>query len=224
MLTLGFWLFLWDGGMYLLLDTLPKRTFPHRSRRFRIFLINQLELVPIINGQSRTLVGQGSTVIVSANAGYLPRMSADASGLPRDLCDDTAQAQKPGTPIIRHQVPPPQSSMILLMECVPYAVIIARLSLLRIAALLSSAIVMDIPEKDKNQCQNDKTEHENRKIMRRLPHTAGIQLRNPLHSNLFMKEDKDSRAMIIELGDYSKWRAKIDLRLTSHKKHNYELS
>ncbi|GJX84713.1 hypothetical protein Tco_0335487 [Tanacetum coccineum] len=111
----------------------------------------------------------------------------------------------------------PQSSMILLMEHVPYAVIIARLSLLRIAALLSSAIVMDIQEKDKNKSQNDKTEHENRKTKRRPPHTSGIHLHNPLQSNSSMKEDKDSRAMIIELGDYSKWRAKIDLRLTSHK-------
>ncbi|GJR06768.1 hypothetical protein Tco_0529752 [Tanacetum coccineum] len=56
------------------------------------------------------------------------------------------------------------------------------------------------------------------------PYTAGIHLGNPLHSNSSMKEDKYSRAMIIELGDYSKWRAKNDLRLTSHKKHSYEPS
>ncbi|GJT28921.1 hypothetical protein Tco_0909196 [Tanacetum coccineum] len=37
-----------------------------------------------------------------------------------------------------------------------------------------------------------------------------------------MKEDKEWMDKIIELGDYSKWRAKIDLRLTSHKKHSYE--
>ncbi|GJS50320.1 reverse transcriptase domain-containing protein, partial [Tanacetum coccineum] len=50
-------------------------------------------------------------------------------------------------------------------------------------------------------------------------HVGNIQ--SPYSS---MKEDKEWMDKIIELGDYSKWRAKIDLRLTSRKKHSYEPS
>ncbi|GKB40694.1 gypsy type transposase [Tanacetum coccineum] len=62
------------------------------------------------SGQSGTLVGQGSTVIVTADADYLPRtltnpllVCGSVGPMPRDGMDQT---QRPVIPIIRHQVPP----------------------------------------------------------------------------------------------------------------------
>ncbi|GKE07376.1 hypothetical protein Tco_1399394, partial [Tanacetum coccineum] len=69
--------------------------------------------------------------------------------------------------------------------------------------------------------QKSKPKRQNRARERKEPKCHVGNLQSPYSS---IKEDKEWMDKIIELGDYSKWRAKIDLRLTSRKKHSYEPS
>ncbi|GKA22373.1 hypothetical protein Tco_0708335 [Tanacetum coccineum] len=113
--------------------------------------------------------------------------------------------------------------------------------------IIEKVEVMDIQEKDKNRSQIDKTEHENRKSVKEKvknqqkakvkssqsqPQEVDLERASKTKpENLNCQKwahpyppNKDLMDKIIELGDYSKWRATIDLRPLSHKKHRLEPS